>query len=111
MKNEIIMLYKTMPECHKNNLKSYYIMDGIFKVSPEIEEEDARFIYDICSNINNEKINPFTIAHYLTEHYLNGDVYKEELEKATSGEIVSAVLYDDLNYLPLLNEKEEVEHF
>lgn len=47
-------------------------------------------------------MNPFSIAHYLTEHYLNRDIFKEELKKAASGEIISAVYYDDLNYLPLL---------
>lgn len=111
MKNEIIMLYKTMPECHKENLKSYLIMNGIFTVSPEISDEDAQFIFDICIKVDNEKINPFSIAHYLTEHYINGNIFKEELKNATSGEITSAVFYDNLNYLPLLNDKEEVEHF
>lgn len=106
----VIFGYKTMPEWHKNNLKNYYILDGIYTVSPDIEEEDAQFIFDICKNIKNEKVNPFSIAHYLTEHYLNGDIFKEELEKAASGEIISAVYYDDLNYLPLLNERNEIEH-
>lgn len=110
MKNEIIMLYKTMPECHKENLKNYLIMDGIFTVSPEITDEDAQFIFNICSNIKNEKINPFSIAQYLTKHYFDGNIFSEELEKASSGEIISAVLYDDLNYLPLLNNKNEIEH-
>ena len=35
---------------------------------------------------------------------------KEELKKAASGEIISAVYYDDLNYLPLLNDRNEIEH-
>ena len=105
----IIFGYKTMPEWHKSNLKNYYILDGIYTVSPDIAEEDAQFIFDICKNVKNEKVNPFSIAHYLTEHYLNGDIYEEELEKAASGEIISAVYYDDLNYLPLLNDRNEIE--
>lgn len=106
----VIFGYKTMPEWHKNNLKNYYILDGIYTVSPDISEEDAQFIFDICKDIKNEKVNPFSIAHYLTEHYLNGDIFKEELKKAASGEIISAVYYDDLNYLPLLNDRNEIEH-
>ena len=105
----VIFGYKTMPEWHKNNIKNYYILDGIYTVAPDIDEEDAQFIFDICKNIKNEKVDPFTIAHYLTEHYLNDDIYKEELEKAASGEIISAVYYDDLNYLPLLNDRNEIE--
>ena len=106
----VIFGYKTMPEWHKENLKNYYILDGIYTVSPDIDEEDAQFIFDICKNVKNEKVNPFSIAHYLTEHYLKGNIYIEELEKAASGEIISAVYYDDLNYLPLLNERNEIEH-
>ena len=67
-------------------------------------------IGDAKVDIKNEKVNPFSIAHYLTEHYLNGDIFKEELKKAASGEIISAVYYDDLNYLPLLNDRNEIEH-
>lgn len=40
----VIFGYKTMPEWHKNNLKNYYILDGIYTVSPDISEEDAQFI-------------------------------------------------------------------
>lgn len=105
----VIFCYKTMPEWHKTHIKDYYILDGIFTVSPDISEEDAQFIFNISQKVKNEKVNPFSIAHYLTEHYINGNIFKEELEKATSGEIISAVYYDDLNYLPLLNDKNEIE--
>lgn len=105
----VIFGYKTMPEWHKTHIKDYYILDGIFTVSPDISEEDAQFIFNIIQKVKNEKVNPFSIAHYLTEHYINGNILKEELEKATSGEIISAVYYDDLNYLPLLNDKNEIE--
>lgn len=63
----VIFGYKTMPEWHKENLKNYYILDGIYTVSPDIDEEDAQFIFDICKNVKNEKVNPFSIAHYLTD--------------------------------------------
>ncbi len=101
--------YKTMPQWHKSNLENYYILKGIYTVSPNISDEDARFIFSICKKIQNEKVNPFSISHYLTEHYISGNIFKEELEKATSGDIVSAVYYDNLNYLPLLNDKNEIE--
>lgn len=106
---DVFDAYKTMPKWHKDNLKDYYILDGIYTVSSKISDEDARFIFSICQKVKNEKVNPFSISHYLTEHYLKGDIFEEELEKATSGDIISAVSYNDLNYLPLLNDKNEIE--
>lgn len=101
--------YKTMPQWHKDNLKDYYILDGIYTVSPDISDEDAQFIYSICQKVKNENVNPFSISHYLTEHYINGNIFEEELKKASSGDIVSAVTNNDLNYLPFLNDKNEIE--
>ena len=106
---DIFDAYKTMPEWHRNKLKDYYILDGIYTVSPKISDEDARFIFSICQKVKNEKVNPFSISYYLTEHYLRGDIFEEELKKATSGDIISAVSYNDLNYLPFLNDKNEIE--
>jgi len=107
---DVLFGYKSMPEWHKEHIKDYYILDGIYTVSPDIEEQDAQFIFNVCKKLKNEKVDPFSIAHYLTDHFLKGDIYEEELEKAASGEIISAVYYDDLNYLPLLNERNEIEH-
>ncbi len=96
--------YITMPEYHKNNIKSYYIYDGIYTCFPDVSEEDAKFIFKICDRIENENINPFSIAHYLTDHYSRGNISKEDMENATSGEICEAVYYDKL-----LIDKDEIE--
>lgn len=101
--------YKTMPDWHKKNLEDYYILDGIYTAYPEIGDEDAQYIFSVCKRIKNEKVNPFSISHYLTDHYINGNIFEKELDEATSGDIVSAVFYDDLNYLPLLNDENEIE--
>lgn len=106
---DILSAYKTMPEWHKDNLKSYYIYDGIYTVFPGISEEDARFIFDICNNIENENINPFSIAHYLTDHYTRGNLSKDDLKNATDGEICEAVYFDSLNYFSSKTEEIEVE--
>lgn len=98
--------YKTMPEWHKENLKDYYILDGIYTVSPKISDKDAQLILSICQNVENENVNPFSISHYLTEHYLNGDISEKELKEIDSGDIASAVYFDDLSYI---NDKNEIE--
>jgi len=104
--------YKSMPEWHRSNIKDYYILDGIYTVFPSISEEDARFIYDVCMKINNDYINPFSVAHYLTDNYTRGNLTKEQIEKATSSEISEAVFYDDLNYFsPVKEEMEEVKEY
>ena len=54
---------------------------------------------------------PFSIAYYLTEHYMKDDIDDEELKVATSGEIISAVLHNDLNFLPFLNSDKVMERF
>ena len=101
--------YKSMPEWHRSNIKDYYVLDGIYTVFPSISEEDARFIYDVCMKVNNENINPFSIAHYLTDNYTRGNLTKEQIENATSSEISEAVYYNNLNYFPLLNDGNEIE--
>ena len=109
MENKILYAYKTMPQFHKENLEKYLIYDGIYTVSPDISDKDAEFIFSICEKIKNVIINPFSISHYLTDHYLKGNIFEEELKKASSGDIVSAVINNDLNYLPLLNDRNEIE--
>ena len=72
--------YKTMPEGHKNNLKSYYIYNGIYSAFYDISDDDAKFIHDICMRVDNENINPFSISYYLAEKYTLGILSKEQLE-------------------------------
>ena len=98
--------YKTMPEWHKDNIKFYYIYDGIFNAFPDIDEEDAKFIFSICEKIENENINPYSISHYLTDHYTNGTLSKEQIKQASSGEICEAVYYDNLSYIKSIDEVE-----
>lgn len=102
--------YQSMPEVHKNNLKYYIIYDGIFTVLPSISEEDAEFIFKICNKVENENINPYSVAHYLTDQYTRGNITKKELEEATSGEISEAVFYDNLNYIkPIVDKENDIE--
>ena len=108
---DVLFGYKSMPEWHKKNIKNYYILDGIYKAEPNISEEDARYIFNICQQIKNEKVCPFSIDYYLTEHYMKDDIDDEELKVATSGEIISAVLHNDLNFLPFLNSDKVMERF
>lgn len=107
---DILYAYKTMPEYHKNNLKSYLIYQGIFDCYPDIDERDAQFIYKVTLKVENENINPYSISHYLTDHYTRGNLTKKDLKNATSGEISEAVFYDSLDYFSVLevdeNEKE-----
>lgn len=104
--------YKSMPAWHKENIKSYCIYDGIYTTFPSISEEDARFIYNNCMRVENENINPFSIAHYLTDNYTRGNITKEQIEQATSGEISEAVFYDNLNYFSqILEEKETIKEY
>jgi len=98
---DVLFGYKSMPEWHKKNIKNYFIYDGIYTAFPSISEEDARFIYEKCLKIENENINPFSIAHYLTDNYTRGNLSKEQINKATSGEISEAVFYDNLNYFSM----------
>lgn len=99
--------YKTMSELHKNNIKSYYIYDGIYTAFPDIDDKDAKFIHNICCNIDTGDISPFSISHYLTDHYTRGLLTKEELKNATSGEIRDAVYFDNLSYFNL--ERDDIE--
>ena len=108
---DIFLIYKTMPEIHKNNLKSYYILQGIYDCFPSISDEDARFIYDISLKIKNENINPYSISHYLTDHYTRGNLTKKDLETATSNEISEAVFYDSLDYFSSLEIDENEKYY
>ena len=42
---------------------------------------------------------------------MKDDIDDEELKVATSGEIISAVLHNDLNFLPFLNSDKVMERF
>lgn len=108
---DIFSIYKTMPETHKENLKSYYIFKGIYDCFPDIDEEDAKFIYKITSKVENENINPYSISHYLTDHYTRGNLTKNDLEKATSGEISEAVFYNSLDYFSSLEIDENKKYY
>lgn len=107
---DVFSIYKAMPEVHRNNLKSYYILEGIYDCFPDIAEDDAKFIHDISVKVENENINPYSISHYLTDHYTRGNITKEDLEKASSSEICEAVYFNNLDYMNLekwLNEEEK----
>ena len=104
--NNLLEMYKNMSDSFKNNLEKFYILDGIYTCFPDICEEDAKFIFSICLNVENENVNPFSISHYLTDHDTRGNITKKELENASSGDIASAVFYDDLSYISSLDEVE-----
>lgn len=108
---DVLFGYKTMPEWHKNNLKSYCIYDGIFTVSPDISDEDAKLIFELCEKNMNDNINPFTISHFITDEFTKGNLTREELENAKIGDLAKAAFYDNLNYYkPIIkDETREVE--
>lgn len=106
MENKVLYAYKTMPQFHKDNLVSYLIYEGIYTVCPSITDEEAEFIYKICSKDTNENVNPFTISHYITDEYTKGNITKEELEKLNGYDISAAAFYDDLNYLSPISREE-----
>lgn len=107
---EALEAYKTMPEFHKSNLKSYYIYDGIYSAFPDISDEDSHFIHSICLKIINENINPFSISHYLTDHYTRGNLTKNDLKNATSREICDAVYFNSLDYFSSLEIDETAKY-
>ncbi len=109
MENKVLYAYKTMPQFHKDNLVSYLIYEGIYTVCPSITDEEAEFIYKICSKDMNENINPFTISHYITDEYTKGNITKEELEKSNGYDISIAAFYDDLSYLFSTNNEKNTE--
>ena len=109
MKYNILELYKTMPDYYKNNLEKLYILDGIYTVSPDISKEDAELIYSICEKKLNENVNPFSISHYLTDHYTRGNITKKDLENARISDITTAVFYDDLSYLKQNSNEKDID--
>lgn len=107
--NNLLEMYKSMPDYYKNNLEKLYILDGIYTVSPDISKEDAELIYSICEKNLNENVNPFSISHYLTDHYTRGNITKKDLESARIGDITEAVFYDNLNYLKPISDEKEID--
>lgn len=105
MKNNILSNYKKLTAYDKNNLDGYLIFRGIFTVCPSLPEEEALFLFDVCKKVENENINLFSVAHYITDNYMSGNITKNDLEKATSGDICSAVYFDKLEYLYSENDK------
>lgn len=99
MDDKILNQYRNLTDNDKNHLSDYLIYDGIFKVYPMISDKEAMFIFEICKRVENKNINPFSISHYLTDHYISGDITKLDLENATSGEISEAVYFDKLHYV------------
>lgn len=108
---DVFELFKNMSDIYKNNLKKLYILDGIYTSCPNISKDDAQFIYNTCEKIHNENINPFSISHYITDNYMSGNITKNDLEKATSGDICSAVYFDKLDYLHSESDKQIEEEF
>lgn len=108
---DVFDMYKTIPELQKNNIKSYYIIKGIYDCFPDVDENDARFIYKISLKVENENINPYSVSHYLTDHYTRGNLTKSDLEKATSGEISEAVFYNSLDYFSSLEMDENEKYY
>jgi len=96
---ELIYCYKTMPDFHKNNMKNYLILDGIYTVYPNISDEDVEFLFNTCLRVENEKLNPYAIAHYLTDEYVKKNITKNQLLTAQKHSLTEAVFFDDLNYL------------
>ena len=105
MNNEILNHYRNLSDYDKDNLENYLIYDGIFKVFPGISKEEVDFIFGTCKKVENENLNPFSISHYITDNYMSGHITKNDLEKATSGDICSAVYFDKLEYLYSENDK------
>lgn len=98
MDDKILDQYKNLSENDKNNLLDYLIYNGIFKVYPMISDKDAIFLFKVCKKVENKNINPFSISHYLTDHYISGDITKDDLKNASSGVISAAVYFDNLHY-------------
>ena len=107
--NNTLFSYKSMPQFHKDNIKNYYIYDGIFTVSPSITDEEAQMIFEVCLKCNNENINPYSIAYFLTDNYVSGNITKEEMLEASSGDISEAVFYDNLNYFTPIKRNNHIE--
>ena len=105
MKNNILSSYKKLTDYDKNNLDNYLIFKGIFTISPSLPEEEALFIFDVCKKVENENINLFSVAHYITDNYISGNITKNILREANSGSICSSVYFDKLEYLYSENDK------
>ena len=106
---DVFNAYKTMPEWHKSNIENYYILNGIYTVSPNISDEDAQFIFLICKKVDNENVNPFSISHFLTDNYINKNITKSQLQDAKPSEIVEAVYFDNLDYISSISEEKNIE--
>ena len=111
MDYDILNQYRNLSYNDKNNLLDYLIYDGIFQVYPLIPYKEAMFIFKICKRFENKNINPFSVAHFLTEHYISGEITKVDLENATSGQISEAVYFDKLHYIfSQDNKKQDFEN-
>lgn len=108
-KINVFDMYKNLPNNYKNNLEKLYILDGIYTVSPDICKEDAELIYSVCEQLENENVNPFSVSHYLADHFTRGNITKEELEDANKGDIAGAAFYDNLNYFKPISDEKEIE--
>ena len=80
-------------------MKNYLILDGIYTVYPNISDEDVEFLFNTCLRVENEKLNPYAIAHYLTDEYVKKNITKNQLLTAQKHSLTEAVFFDDLNYL------------
>lgn len=109
MKNNILSSYKKLTDYDKNNLDNYLIFKGIFTVSPSLSEEEALFLFDMCKKVENENINLFSVAHYITDNYISGNITKNNLIEANSSSICSSVYFDKLEYFYSENDKYSLE--
>lgn len=99
--------YKTMPEWHKENLKSYYIYHGIFTAYPSISDLEAKFIHDICLEMNDDNRNYNLVAYYLTDQIIKGLLDKNEIKNMSNKEIIDSFLdYECKNFECVQEEKE-----
>ena len=106
MKYNILELYKTMPELHKNNLEKYIIVQGIYDIYPEISDEEAELIFNFCDKNMTENINPQTFSHQLTDLYFKGEIDKKDLENSQNIDIEEVSFFDKINYFsPITEEK------
>ena len=93
-------------------IKKAIYLDEIWRLIGVTSNKDvAKFIYKITSKVENENINHYSISHYLTDHYTRWNLTKNDLEKATSGEISEAVFYNSLDYFSSLEIDENEKYY